>query len=310
MNNNALESYNNELYNLLSRRAHPNPYFLIFTLRKALEITQKRLAWVESGDFVEVKSRDAIKVAMKRQRLKKQYVERLNRCKNEFERRRARLRYMKITGSTSSKIVKGRGKKIRKVTEQNNQSRRTGRPSYRREKASQEKKCRLCGKTLLSKSGCKNHERVCRSRGEAGKDMRCKHCGKHYQVMFYLIEHEQKCKKRKPFKKVSSKRVRNIAAHLAKDKSSSSSAESQIERHISGSGEEDESFRLRSEEDNECGLQPESMQKASVQLECHICTKEISKSDLRDNVTLCDCDVDNTDFVHINCQFANICPFT
>ena len=128
--------------------------------------------------------------------------------------------------------------------------------------------------------------------------------------MFYLIEHEQKCKKRKPFKKVSSKRVRNIAAHLAKDKSASSSAESQIERYISGSGEEDERFRLRSEEDNECGLQPESMQKASVQLECHICTKEISKSDLRDNVTLCDCDVDNTDFVHINCQFANICPFT
>ena len=81
--------------------------------------------------------------------------------------------------------------------------------------------------------------------------------------MFYLIEHEQKCKKRKPFKKVSSiKRVRNIAAHLAKDKSAFSSAETQIERYISGSGEEDESFRLRSEEDNECGLQPESMQKA------------------------------------------------
>ena len=77
------------------------------------------------------------------------------------------MRCMKITGSTSSKIVKGRGKKIRKVTEQNNQSRRPGRPSYRR--ASQEKKCRHCGKTLLSKSGCKNHERVCRSRGEAGK---------------------------------------------------------------------------------------------------------------------------------------------
>ena len=44
MTNNAIESYNNEFYTLLGRRAHPNPYFFASTIKKALDINK----WIGS----------------------------------------------------------------------------------------------------------------------------------------------------------------------------------------------------------------------------------------------------------------------
>ena len=77
-------------------------------VRNALETNQKQLAWVENGDFVEVRSRDARKSALKRQRLKVQFLDRLKRARNEEDIRRARLRYMICAGRTGAKIAKGR----------------------------------------------------------------------------------------------------------------------------------------------------------------------------------------------------------
>ena len=295
MNNNALESHNNEFFNLLGRRSHPNPYYFVSIVRFALSITQKKLSWVENGDFIEIKSRDAKRVAMKRQRLKIQYLERLKRCRNEHDFRRARLRYMKASGATSAKVAKGRGKKKKKVAKKGDQSgKRTGRPSYHREKAPQEKKCRFCGKILLSKSGCKNHEKICPSRDgvENENEMNCKHCGRRYKVMYYLIEHEQKCGKKRQTTKPKGKKDHVIKKLEARLKGTQLGRESDSESQ----SEDDECFSSRSED-------------AENQLECHICTHQITKSDMTNNITLCDCDCDNTDFVHINCQFEKTCPF-
>ena len=108
MTNNALERHNNELYELIGRHPHPNPYYFMACVRNALETNQKQLAWVENGDFVEVRSRDARKSALKRQRLKVQFLDRLKRARNEEDIRRARLRYMICAGRTGAKIAKGR----------------------------------------------------------------------------------------------------------------------------------------------------------------------------------------------------------
>ena len=116
---------------------------------------------------VEVRSRDARKSALKRQRLKVQFLDRLKRARNEEDIRRARLRYMICAGRTGAKIAKGRKQSKKKslkkaTTSKTKQSpKRLGRPSYIREKAPQQKKCRHCGKLLASKSGCKNHEKIC-----------------------------------------------------------------------------------------------------------------------------------------------------
>ena len=108
MTNNALERHNNELYELLGRHPHPNPYYFMACVRTALQTNQKQLAWVENGDYVEVRSRDARKSALKRQRLKVQFLDRLKRARNEHDTRRARLRYMICAGRTGAKIAKGR----------------------------------------------------------------------------------------------------------------------------------------------------------------------------------------------------------
>ena len=303
MNNNALESYNNELFNLLGRRSHPNPYYFVSTIRFALSTIQKKLSWVENADFIEIKSRDAKKVAMKRQRLKVQYLERLKRCITEHDFRRARLRYMKACGATSAKVAKGRGKKKKRAAKKSDQSgKRTGRPSYHREKAPQEKKCRFCGKILLSKSGCKNNEKICPSRHvvENENEMNCKHCGRRYKVMYYLIEHEQKCGGETETKKTPKKKDDFIQKLQARLKGTQLRSERDSDCSESESGNDD-SFSSGSKEAENQGK--------SGQLECHICTHQITESDMTNNITLCDCNCDNTDFVHIDCQFAKICPF-
>ena len=203
MTNNALERHNNELYELLGRHPHPNPYYFMACVRNALETNQKQLAWVENGDYVEVRSRDARKSALKRQRLKVQFLDRLKRARNEQDKRRARLRYMKCAGRTGAKVAKGRKqskkKSLKRKSETNQSPKQRGRPSYIREKAPQQKKCRHCGKLLASKSGCKNHERICKKKEvkESESKRSCKHCKKTYKVMHYLREHEEKCGKKK-----------------------------------------------------------------------------------------------------------------
>ena len=174
-------------------------------VRNALETNQKQLAWVENGDFVEVRSRDARKSALKRQRLKVQFLDRLKRARNEEDIRRARLRYMICAGRTGAKIAKGRKQSKKKSLKKTMASKtkqspkRLGRPSYIREKAPQQKKCRHCGKLLASKSGCKNHEKICKKKEveESESKKSCKHCKKTYKVMHYLKEHEEKCGKKK-----------------------------------------------------------------------------------------------------------------
>ena len=205
MTNNALERHNNELYELIGRHPHPNPYYFMACVRNALETNQKQLAWEENGDFVEVRSRDARKSALKRQRLKVQFLDRLKRARNEEDIRRARLRYMICAGRTGAKIAKGRKQSKKKSLKKTMASKtkqspkRLGRPSYIREKAPQQKKCRHCGKLLASKSGCKNHEKICKKKEveESESKKSCKHCKKTYKVMHYLKEHEQKCGKKK-----------------------------------------------------------------------------------------------------------------
>ena len=172
-------------------------------IRSALQTNQKLLAWVENGDHVEVRSRDAKTSALKRQRLKVQFLDRLKRARNEHDTRRARLRYMICTGRTGAKIAKGRkqrkAKSLKKKpkSETKQSPKRLGRPAYTREKAPQQKKCRHCGKLLASKAGCKNHERICKKKELDESKSCCKYCKKTYKVMHYLREHEEKCAKKK-----------------------------------------------------------------------------------------------------------------
>ena len=203
MTNNALERHNSEVYELLGRHPHPNPYYFMTCIRSALQTNQKLLAWVENGDHVEVRSRDAKTSALKRQRLKVQFLDRLKRARNEHDTRRARLRYMICTGRTGAKIAKGRkqrkAKSLKKKpkSETKQSPKRLGRPAYTREKAPQQKKCRHCGKLLASKAGCKNHERICKKKELDESKSCCKYCKKTYKVMHYLREHEEKCAKKK-----------------------------------------------------------------------------------------------------------------
>ena len=92
MSNNALESYNNELYTLLGRHPHPNPYKFLCTLKRALSTTKKILGWVEKGDYEEVKSQNARRAVDKRRRLKVQYINRLKRADSEMQQKIARLK--------------------------------------------------------------------------------------------------------------------------------------------------------------------------------------------------------------------------
>ena len=78
MNNNALESYNNELLTLLGRKSHPNPYHFMSTVKSALSRTSQMISCVENGTFEAVKSRKSRKAIDKRHRLKLLYQNRLN----------------------------------------------------------------------------------------------------------------------------------------------------------------------------------------------------------------------------------------
>ena len=98
MSNNALESYNNEFYTILGRTAHPNPYYFMCIVRKALAINKQILTWVEEGEYEEVKSANAKKAVEKRQKLKCLYQNRLHKAETTTEIRRARIKYMIATG--------------------------------------------------------------------------------------------------------------------------------------------------------------------------------------------------------------------
>ena len=198
MTNNAIESWNNEFYNLLGRRAHPNPYFFGSTIKRALAINSKILRWVDKGDHLEVISRTARNAITKRNRLKIKFVQDLDLAQSEEERRQARVKYMKTTGSTNTRIMaKGKKKIARQKKEEScNEAETipTGRPSYQRIRAAESKKCRFCGKVLKSKSGAKNHEKICKKRILSEANMKCKYCSKPYKVRFYLTQHEKNCK--------------------------------------------------------------------------------------------------------------------
>ena len=200
MTNNAIESYNNEFYTLLGRKAHPNFYVFMSVVKKALQRTKTILTWVERGDYEEVKSRRAKSAVDKRYRLKMQYITRLKIAENDYQRRMARLNYMRGTGSTNTRILaKGRKKLARKkrTFEVTNvvdmEGAKLGRPGYKRMKAPEAKKCRFCGKMLKSQSGKTNHEKVCKNRTLTKNDLACRFCSKSYKVRYYLEEHEKKC---------------------------------------------------------------------------------------------------------------------
>ena len=196
MSNNALESYNNELYTLLGRHPHPNPYKFLSTLKRALSTTKKILGWVEKGDYEEVKSQNARRAVDKRQRLKVQYINRLKRADSEVQQRIARLKYMKATGSTNTRIIaKGKRKVAERAQNKSllDSSGKMGRPSYKRIKAPQQKKCRFCGKIFKSKGGCTNHEKDCKLSGSLIKIISCCICSKSFKSKMWLKRHEDKC---------------------------------------------------------------------------------------------------------------------
>ena len=140
MTNNALERHNSEVYELLGRHPHPNPYYFMTCIRSALQTNQKLLAWVENGDHVEVRSRDAKTSALKRQRLKVQFLDRLKRARNEHDTRRARLRYMICTGRTGAKIAKGRKQRKAKSLKKTQNRRQSNHPNDWEDRHTQEKK--------------------------------------------------------------------------------------------------------------------------------------------------------------------------
>ena len=199
MTNNAIESWNNEFYTLLGRKAHPNPYFFASTIKKALDINKWILGLVDKGDYLEVKSRTAKCAINKRNRLKLQYIQSLGVAQNEEMRRKARLKYMITTGSTNTRIMaKGKKKMAREKKEEIPMNEKEdvpkGRPSHQRVRAPESKKCRFCGKVLKSRSGAKNHERVCKKRTISEDKLKCRYCSRPYKVKFYLTQHEKKCR--------------------------------------------------------------------------------------------------------------------
>ena len=197
MSNNALESYNNELYTLLGRQPHPNPYKFVCTLKRALSTTKRVLGWVERGEYEEVRSKNAKRAIDKRQRLKVQYMNRLKRSANKIQQRIARLKYMKATGSTNTRILAKGKRKVAKKAQKFNKSVletsvKMGRPSYKRVKAPQQKKCRFCGKIFKSKGGCTNHENDCKLSGSTLKQNKCDTCSKSFKSKLWFRRHEEK----------------------------------------------------------------------------------------------------------------------
>ena len=196
MSSNDLEPCNNELYTLMGRHAHPNPYHFMCTLKRALATTKKIPGWVENGDFEEVKSKNARRAVEKRQRLKVQYINRLKRADSEVQERIARIKYMKATGSTSTRILAKGKKKVAKKAEKRSlkpSDTKMGRPSYKRVKAPVQKKCRFCGKVFNSKAGCTNHENTCKNRMSTNMQIKCNNCSKIYRSKKWLKTHEKKC---------------------------------------------------------------------------------------------------------------------
>ena len=168
------------------------------TLRRALATTKRILGWVENGNFEEVKSKNEKRAVEKRKRLKVQYINRLKRANTEVQERIARIKYMKATGSTNTRILaKGKKKVSRKAEKAKlraaDTSIKMGRPSYKRIQAPVQKKCRFYGKVFKSKGGCTNHESTCKNRVSTIMQIKCNNCSKIYRSKKWLKTHEKKC---------------------------------------------------------------------------------------------------------------------
>ena len=226
MNNNALESYNDELLTLLGRKSHPNPYHFASTVKTALAHTSQKIAWVEQGTFEKARSRKTEKAIGKRHRLKLLYQNRLDESKTDEDKNRAMIRYMIGTGATNSRILAKGRKRAMKMKSKNPDVHR-GRPKYKREKALIRKKCRFCGRSFASPNGAKNHEKFCQSRKGCDGTLSCQYCGKLYSQKFWLEAHKKTCKKRSVREKdeVDKKRTKDDNSFL--DESTSNSEASQ-----------------------------------------------------------------------------------
>jgi hypothetical protein len=162
MTNNAIESWNNEMYNLLGRQAHPNPYTWMEQIGRAFYITEENLKDVDRGDYNEIRSSLAKKVIEKRAKLKQLYMERISRAGSAIELQQAKLKYLIAAGYTNAGL-RGKRKKStnRKGPVSGGRRGGTGRPAYKRMKAPDGKDCQFCGKSYKTRAGCKGHEKRC-----------------------------------------------------------------------------------------------------------------------------------------------------
>ena len=196
MTNNALESWNNELFTLLGRQAHPNPYVFSQIMEKAMFVNEECLKLVDQGKYQEIRSTHAKKCLDARTRLKHRYVERLARAQNEAEERAARLCYLKSAGATNAQL---KGKKARKGfkkvpdVEKVKPKVGKGRPGYKRMKAPEQMDCQYCSKHYKTRAGCKKHMKMCLQSQEA---RRCKYCARSFKTKNGLTKHTKECQER------------------------------------------------------------------------------------------------------------------
>ena len=105
---------------------------------------------------------------------------------------------MKATGSTNTRILAKGKRKVAKKAQKFKKSVletsvKMGRPSYKRLKAPQQKRCRFCGKIFKSKGGCTNHENDCKLSGSTLKQNKCDTCSKSFKSKLWFRRHEEKC---------------------------------------------------------------------------------------------------------------------
>ena len=146
--------------------------------------------------------------------------------------------------------------------------------------------------------------------------------------MYYLKEHENKCVGRNQRKKPAGKkdqlnqleaRLKDTQLESGSELSESQSRDDHRDKRITRyggrgtkkpTGKKDHLIhklqaRFESQNGDDEGLSSGSRaKKVRSQLECHICTYEITKSDMTNNVTLCDCDCDNG-YSGIYCEIGN-----
>ena len=264
MNNNALESYNNELLTLLGRKSHPNPYHFMSTVKSALSRTSQMISCVENGTFEAVKSRKSKKAIDRRHRLKLLYQNRLNQAETFEDEQRARIRYMIGTGGANSRILaKGRKRALkRKVKNADNLP--VGRPKYRREKAVPKKKCRFCGRTFASPNGAKSHEKICAERKGSEGTLSCQFCGKLYSKQFWQEAHEKTCKKRNSEQK-SEKEMRKHVSQKCNISSSSSDTNDTISSKSSSSSSANSSISEHSSESSNSSISEDSGSEVTIE---------------------------------------------